>query len=85
MELKGEKAMKKALDYIYKCEGTNKIQWLCLRQRKRIIMKFLLLLGVSDVELANGALVVRGEGLDEDTVRRNIDEILLTTWRSLLV
>lgn len=45
---------------------------------KKRIMKFLLLLGVREAELDNGVLVVRGEGPDEDTMTRKINEILLS-------
>ncbi|WZZ13807.1 hypothetical protein YC2023_106896 [Brassica napus] len=71
----GGEAKKKALAYIYKCKGTLPQFSSMFEPNKYILMNFSFL-GVRDVSLENCILIVRGEGLDEDKMRRKMDKIL---------
>lgn len=71
----GGEAKKKALAYIYKCKGTLP-QFSSMFEPNKYILTNFSFLGVRDVSLENCILIVRGEGLDEDKMRRKMDKIL---------
>lgn len=71
----GGEAKKKAFAYIYKCKGTL-TQFSSMFEPNKYILTNFSFLGVRDVSLENCILIVRGEGLNEDKMRRKMDKIL---------